>query len=121
MKTLLVDFDGVIHSYTSGWIQHNIIPDPPVKGAIEFIIEAVEHFDVNIYSARSRNTFGIVAMQNWFAEHGMPDTIISRLRFPDQKPPAFLTLDDRCICFTGEFPTMDTLKAFKTWMEKKEK
>ena len=33
--TLCVDFDGVIHSYISGWKGADVIPDPPVPGAIE--------------------------------------------------------------------------------------
>ena len=37
MKTILLDFDGVIHSYTSGWKGAGVIPDPPVPGAIDFL------------------------------------------------------------------------------------
>ena len=31
-KTVVFDFDGVIHSYTSGWKGATVIPDPPVEG-----------------------------------------------------------------------------------------
>ena len=37
--TVVFDFDGVIHSYTSGWKGTTEIPDPPVPG----IQEAIEH------------------------------------------------------------------------------
>jgi len=33
---LLIDFDGVIHSYTSGWQGAGVISDPPVEGAFDF-------------------------------------------------------------------------------------
>jgi hypothetical protein len=29
---LCLDFDGVLHSYTSGWKGAAVIPDPPVPG-----------------------------------------------------------------------------------------
>ncbi len=28
-QTVVFDFDGVIHSYTSGWKGATVIPDPP--------------------------------------------------------------------------------------------
>ena len=34
---ICVDFDGVIHSYKSGWRGVAVIPDPPVPGAIEWL------------------------------------------------------------------------------------
>jgi hypothetical protein len=32
-----LDFDGVIHSYTSPWTCCEEINDPPVEGALDFI------------------------------------------------------------------------------------
>jgi len=64
-KILLLDFDGVIHKYSSGWKGARNIPDQPVSGALEFIVEATEHFDVCIYSARSSQFGGIQAMKKW--------------------------------------------------------
>jgi hypothetical protein len=51
---LCCDFDGVIHSYTSPWIDEATIPDPPVPGALRWLWKATEWFDVQIYSSRSR-------------------------------------------------------------------
>ena len=39
---LCLDFDGVIHSYSSGWKGADVIPDPPVPGALRFIADARE-------------------------------------------------------------------------------
>jgi hypothetical protein len=111
--TICIDFDGVIHSYTSGWVDIATIPDPPVKGAFDAIYEYMKHFVVCIYSSRSVEPAGILAMEKWFANHGFKE--VDKLYFPDKKPPAFITLDDRGITFTGTFPTVDEIKNFKPW------
>jgi hypothetical protein len=66
MKPILVlDFDGVIHSYSSGWKGARSIPDPPVPGALEFIIHAMDYFEVAILSSRSHQFGGRRAMKKW--------------------------------------------------------
>lgn len=66
---LSLDFDGVIHSYTSGWQGPRTIPDPPVEGALRFIVEALRVFDVQIFSSRSKYWGGRRAMQKWLRYH----------------------------------------------------
>lgn len=129
---ICVDFDGVIHSYESGWQGAPFIPDPPVPGAIEWVMAhlpvpdeigmAPEYVgpEVQIYSARSGQNGGINAMKEWFVKHGLPRCYITDdvLKFPTTKPPAFLTLDDRAICFTGKFPTSEEMLGFVSWQNK---
>ena len=64
-KRILVDFDGVLHSYTSGWQGARNIPDPPVPGAVEWLCAALETFDVAIFSSRSHAFGGRRAMKGW--------------------------------------------------------
>lgn len=66
---LCLDFDGVIHSYTSGWKGAAVIPDPPVPGALEFIVKALDHFEVHIFSSRSHQWGGKRAMKRWLHQH----------------------------------------------------
>lgn len=129
MKPILcLDFDGVIHSYDSGWKGADVIPDPPVPGAIAFILEATEHFRVAIFSSRTNQPGGLAAMQYWLLgqlnKHVDRGTMHdrqemedrrSRIEWPLEKPPAFLTIDDRAITFTGEWPSIEDLKNFKPW------
>jgi hypothetical protein len=115
---LCLDFDGTISSYTSGWQGADIIPDEPIHGAFDFIQKAMHDFDVQIYSARSGLPGGIKGMQSWFIRHGWPESspsIPEGLGFPTTKPPAFVSLDDRAITFTGQWPDIEQLKDFKPW------
>lgn len=63
---LCLDFDGVCHLYTSGWKGAAIIPDGRVPGLFEFLIEASELFEIDIFSSRSNQEGGIDAMKEWF-------------------------------------------------------
>lgn len=120
---LCLDFDGVIHSYTSGWQGAAIIPDRPVPGAMEFICQAVEQFRVVVYSSRSGQPGGVEAMEGWLlaflVEHadsfGEAKRVFDQIEWPLEKPSAMVTIDDRAITFTGTWPTLDELKAFRPW------
>lgn len=127
---LCLDFDGVIHSYTSGWIEADFIPDPPVPGAFEFIHVALDHFDVVIYSSRSNQKGGINAMFTWMKYWAVrvpgwaredANKIINHFQnraWPESKPSAFLTIDDRAITFNGKWPKLSELQSFKPWNRK---
>lgn len=127
MKPVLcLDFDGVIHSYDSGWRGAAVIPDGPVAGAVEFIYNATEKFRVAIFSSRSCAPGGIDAMRGWLRMHVTAaiddkidiERILALIEWPTEKPAAFLTIDDRAITFTGEWPKLNTLLDFKPWNKK---
>lgn len=130
-KTLCIDFDGCVHSYTSGWQGANVVTDPPVKGAMAWLVDCVNHFDeVCIYSSRSKEAGGIEAMkfaiEVWlqddlnYSRHDAQQFVDERLSFPMHKPAAFLTIDDRAICFNGPpFPSMQEMLDFEPWTKRK--
>lgn len=60
---LALDFDGCIHGYTSGWKGAAIISDAPVPGVGVYLLNAVQHFRVAIFSSRSRSLRGRRAMR----------------------------------------------------------
>lgn len=129
---LCLDFDGVIHSYTSKWENEHTIPDPPVPGADEFIIAAAEHFQIAIFSSRSKTFRGRWAMQAYIRDllgSAPPssaeamnrfDFLYEEILYPTTKPAAFITIDDRALTFTGVWPDISTLKGFKPWNKKKQ-
>lgn len=120
-KTVCVDFDGVLHSYTSGWKGLEVADDPPVEGAIEFLRKLLKDEDVHlcIYSARSHRGAGVRAMRRWLLEHGMTRAEVNLIGFPLKKPSAHLTIDDRAMCFQGRFPSLDQIKGFTPWNRKR--
>ena len=90
MKTVAIDFDGVIHSYMTKWEGASIIPDPPVEGAFNMVLEYMENFRVVIMSSRARHDGTIEAMRNWFLKHGFPADKLEKLEITGTKIPATL-------------------------------
>lgn len=116
-KTICVDFDGVIHSYTSGWQGALVASDPPVPGAIRWLTDLVSRpdYEVCIYSSRSREPSGPDIMLRWLVANGMPVDATAKLKFPTQKPSAYLTIDDRSFRFEGDFPSPEWIERFRPW------
>ena len=117
---LCLDFDGVLHSYTSGWKGPGTVADLPTPGAMELLRNAIDHFAVHIYSSRSSSEEGRTAMQEWVHWHlgecfgrEIADAVFGELAFPDHKPSALVTIDDRAIQF-------DVTLAFKPGNKKNE-
>ena len=101
-QTVVVDFDGVIHSYTSGWQGVGVIPDPPVPG----IKEAINNirsagYEVIVVSTRCASPEGRVALFQYLNRHGIEVDDIRK-----EKPPAIVYIDDRAICFDGHPETL---------------
>lgn len=124
---LCLDFDGVIHSYTSGWHGADIVKDPPVPGAMAFIKQATQTFRVMVYSSRSGQKGGIEAMRAYIRRHAAAfdpgecrkeQPWYSIIEYPTEKPSAMVTLDDRAITFTGTWPSVESLIKFKPWNKK---
>jgi hypothetical protein len=126
--TLCVDFDGVIHSYDKGW-QGGLIYGHVVPGFFEWL-ERVRHaFHIAIYSSRSKDNAGVMAMGAWLHEERNKwisssgqrhPTEPLEIEFAHEKPAAWLTIDDRAFCFTGDWThpalSVEALLQFKPWM-----
>lgn len=116
-QTVVFDFDGVIHSYTSGWKGPLIIPDPPVPG-IEDALKDIHDagYEIIIVSTRCRYFGGIEAISLWLEEYALED-YIDDIR--EEKPAAIVYIDDRAICFDGKSDTLlEQIRQFKPWYKK---
>lgn len=120
---LCLDFDGVIHSYKSGWKGAAVVPDGPVAGAVQFIADAMQHFTVAVYSSRSGQPGGLDAMKQalweWWGDsrgaYSETRDEFALIQWPTEKPAAMVTIDDRAIQFDGTWPAIADLLAFQPW------
>jgi hypothetical protein len=109
--TVAVDFDGVIHSYVSGWQGGTVIPDPPVPGAIEWMTEVASVYELVVLTTRAREPGGAEAVKLWLAQNGLPFPVLVTA----EKPMAVFYLDDRGWRFRGRFPTLMTIRRAQPW------
>lgn len=114
-KTVVFDFDGVIHSYTSGWCGVSEIPDPPVAGIKDSISKIREAgYRVAVVSARCAEPAGEQAVIDWLKRQKISVDEVS-----STKPPAVCYIDDRAILFDGDAETLlEKIQGFKPWYRK---
>lgn len=120
MKQICLDFDGVIHSYTSRWVGPTHIPDPPVEGAIQFIHNCMDNgLGVMIYSTRNSSPGAIQSMLDWLNIHGLKYHYREKIQFPTDKPiMASLFIDDRGFQFNGVWPSVQYMKEFQPYYKR---
>lgn len=123
--TLCIDFDGVIHDYREGWKDGSIYGEV-TPGFFEWASHAKERFKLVIYSSRSKDAAQIEDMKRWLerminSELSASGVTLEDFEFSGVKPPAFLTIDDRCVPFRGSWLAPDlnpqALAAYKTWSQ----
>ncbi len=117
-RKILVDFDGVVHRYDSGWKGVTVIPDPPVDGVKEAIAKIRESHAVYILSTRGTEDDGVAAIQAYLDKHDIEvDGIVKK------KIPASLLIDDRAFRFNGDWNEvlefLDDPECFTPWNKKK--
>lgn len=110
-QTVVIDFDGVIHSYSSRWRGATLIPDPPVEGIREAIRKIRQHYRLVVVSSRCSQEGGIEAIKVYLKKHDIEvDDIVV------EKPPAVVYIDDRALTFDGHPERLlEKIQAFKPW------
>jgi hypothetical protein len=126
---ICIDFDGVIHSYDKGWCGGEI--DGSVLAAFfEWTEQAALTFKLAVFSPRSKDAALREVTSVWLLGHyrdwriqdctrtGAPRDV-AHFEFANEKPAAFLTIDDRAIRFDGDWTAAAlrpaTLAAFRPW------
>ena len=105
-RKILLDLDGVLNTYTGNYDAEHI---PPIKdGAIEFLQNLSEYFEIKIFSVRSVNL-----VEKWVVENNIQ---IYMSGVTNTKEPAWLIVADRCICFNGCYDKLLVdIAGFKVW------
>ena len=114
-QTVVFGFDGVIHSYISGWKGVGIASDPPVEGIREAIHEIRNAgYKVVVVSTRCRTDTGSIAVSKYLRKHDIHVDSIEA-----EKPPAIVYIDDRAICFDGKVENLlEQIQNFQPWTKK---
>jgi len=119
MKTICIDFDGVIHDYSNGW-QGDDVFGKPVEGAKEGL-KALKDAGWTIILFTTRKATG--KLYDFLAEH---DLTVDYVNWNPNQPKntsgkliADVYLDDRGVCFDGDWKkAIELISAFKPWQEK---
>lgn len=119
-RKISLDFDGVLHAYTSGWLG-DVPTDGPVPGALE-AVQALQElgYVVAVHTCRALTHTGLEATRAWLVAHGFPPLEVSAV-----KPHAVLYVDDRAHRFTGSWEDVLALAAQEggpgTWVPRAER
>lgn len=108
-KTVVLDFDGVLHSYKTGWHGANVITDEPTPEALKLLRALKEAgYKIVIQSVRATFDGGALAIDRWLKKYemrGYVDNIVA------EKTPAIAYVDDRGVLWKND--VMQCLKEIK--------
>lgn len=122
MKTVAVDFDGVIHSYERGWADGTIYGDFK-PGAVTSLLCLLDHNAVFIHTARKpgqvarwieRKSGYVLETTTWFAPWRKFWDTPGLLLVTNRKLPAMAYVDDRAVRFLDWNQTMAELDGVLT-------
>ena len=108
-KKILIDLDGVLNEYKGEYSEKNI---PKIKkGAKEFIEELNKTGDLYLFTTRN-----LMQSAKWLFDNNL-DKYFKDVT--NVKIPSFIYIDDRCICFKGDYNlTLKEIVQFKVyWKE----
>lgn len=122
-KTIAIDFDGVIHTYSKGW-QDGTIYDKPVPGAFAAIRALMHDYAVFIHTTRNPNEVGAWVYNTgglkWKVDADFPvppefwngDASTDLVLITNRKLPALAYIDDRAVRFHEWPQAMADLQEF---------
>ena len=105
-KLLLIDLDGVLNEY-DGTYDKNVIPEMK-NGADKFLQSLSVNYNIKIFTTRN-----LLLTAKWIIDNDL-DKYIKDIT--NIKEPAYLHIDDRCVCFTGNYEkTFENINNFNAY------
>lgn len=113
-KRILIDLDGVLNDYGTEPFDENHIPKIK-EGAREFVEVLSKTAELYLFTTRNAKLSG-----KWLTENNLDEYFKD---ITNIKIPAFLHIDDRCVCFNGNYKdTLTEINNFSVyWKNKKKK
>lgn len=106
-KRILIDLDGVLNKYSTNEYDSSHIPEIR-DGAREFIQELSLKSELYLFTSRN-----LLLASKWLIENKI-DVYFEDVT--NNKIPSFLYIDDRTICFKGNYEqTLHEIKDFKVY------
>ncbi len=106
-KKILIDLDGVLNEYGKEPYDENSIPD--IKdGAVDFIKELNKIAELYLFTSRN-----LMLSTKWLVKNKIDQYFKDVTNI---KIPSYLYIDDRCICFKGNYDkTLNDAKQFEVY------
>ena len=106
-KKILIDLDGVLNEYGKEPYDENFIPEIK-SGAKEFIEKLSESAELYLFTSRN-----LMLSAKWLFDNKI-DKYFKDIT--NTKLPSYLYIDDRCVCFRGNFDeTLKEIQNFSTY------
>src|ERR671912_739028 len=103
LPIVCVDLNGVLDRYR-GW-KDPAHWDPPRRGAAGFLARLASEFQVIVFTTRYAPD-----ARRWLRQHGLLRHVTD---VTDRKPAAHVFVDDRAVCFRGDFSsTLEEIDMF---------
>ena len=105
-KTILIDLDGVLNRYEGKFDEQTI---PPIKeGAFEFIEQLANNFELKLFTTRNK-----ILATKWLIKNNIDKYFKDVTNI---KIPSYLYIDDRTICFRGDYKkALNEIRTFKVY------
>lgn len=109
-KKILIDLDGVLNEYGKEKFNENYIPEIK-NGAKEFVEELSRSAELYLFTTRN-----LLLSSKWLVDNGLDKYFKDVTNI---KIPAYLYIDDRTVCFKGDYNnTLDEIKNFIAYWKK---
>ena len=106
-KKILIDLDGVLNEYGKEKFDENFIPEIKI-GAKEFIQKVSEFAELYLFTSRN-----LILATKWLIKYDL-DKYFKDVT--NVKIPSFLYIDDRTVCFKGDYAqALDEIKNFQVY------